>query len=66
MRSKQYAVLLVLVAVAGVVVSAASWCFLEGIYQLQQELFTHLPHALGNVHGPPLWWSVRCWFSVRC
>jgi H+/Cl- antiporter ClcA len=58
MRSRQYAVLLVLVAVAGVVVSAASWCFLEGIYQLQQELFTHLPHALGYPHGPPLWWSV--------
>jgi H+/Cl- antiporter ClcA len=58
MRSRRYRVLLVLVAVAGVVVSVASWCFLEGIYQLQQELFTHLPHALGYAHGAPLWWSV--------
>jgi H+/Cl- antiporter ClcA len=58
MRSRQYIVLLVLVAVAGVIVSVASWCFLEGIYQLQQELFTHLPHALGYAHGPPVWWSV--------
>ena len=57
-RSRQYTVLLVLVAVVGVIVSFAAWGFLEGIYQLQQELFTHLPHALGYQHGPPKWWPL--------
>src|SRR6516165_156208 len=56
MRSKRYMVLLVIVAIVGVVVSVAAWCFLELIHQLQQELFTHLPHALGYDTGPPLWW----------
>ena len=37
-RSKQYVALLVVVAVIGVIVSLAAWCFLEGIHQLQQEL----------------------------
>jgi H+/Cl- antiporter ClcA len=56
MRSRQYLVLLILVSVIGVLVSLAAWCFLEGTYQLQQELFTHLPHALGYSNGPPKWW----------
>src|SRR5262249_52685743 len=54
-RSKQYVGLLIVAAVIGVLVSLAAWCFLEGVYQLQQELFTHLPHALGYQHGPPKW-----------
>src|SRR5207244_2843232 len=45
-------------AVIGVVVSLAAWCFVQLIHQLQQELFTHLPHALGYSGGPPLWWSL--------
>jgi H+/Cl- antiporter ClcA len=48
----------VIAAVVGVLVSVAVWCFLELIYQLQRELFTHLPNALGYKHGPPLWWSL--------
>src|SRR5436305_816263 len=56
MRSRSYVMLLALVAVIGVVVSLAVWCFLDLIYQLQRELFTHLPNALGYTHGPPLWW----------
>lgn len=56
MRSKQYVGLLAVVAIIGVVVSLASWCFLELIYQIQRELFTHLPNALGYHNGPPLWW----------
>ena len=56
--SKQFVGLLILVSVIGVVVSLAAWCFLELIYQLQQELFVHLPHALGYSNGPPLWWSL--------
>jgi hypothetical protein len=56
MRSKQYVGLLVVVALIGVVASLAAWCFLELIYQIQRELFTHPPNALGYDHGPPLWW----------
>ena len=36
-----------------VIVSLAAWCFLEGIYQIQQELYVHLPHAVGYSQGPP-------------
>jgi H+/Cl- antiporter ClcA len=57
-RSKRYAALLIVVAVIGVVVSLAAWCFLEGIYQIQQELYVHLPHAVGYQHGPPKWWPL--------
>ncbi|MBV9806390.1 MAG: hypothetical protein JO286_04350 [Solirubrobacterales bacterium] len=38
--------------------SLAAWCFLEGIHQIQQELYTHHPHALGYQLGPPKWWSL--------
>jgi chloride channel protein, CIC family len=58
LRSKRFIALLAIVAVVGVVVSLASWCFLEAIYQIQRELFTHLPNALGYTNGPPLWWSL--------
>ena len=58
MRSKQYVRLLVLVAVIGVIVSLAAWGFLELIHQLQQELYTHLPHAFGYQNGPPKWWPL--------
>jgi H+/Cl- antiporter ClcA len=58
MRSKRFVVLLVLVAVVGVVVSLATWCFLEAIHQITQELYTHLPHALGYDDGPPKWWPL--------
>ena len=54
--SRAYAVMLILVALVGVVVAVAAWCYVEGIYQIQQELFTHLPHALGYQNGPPKWW----------
>jgi H+/Cl- antiporter ClcA len=57
-RSKRYAGLLIVVAVIGVVVSLAAWCFLEGIYQIQQELYVHLPHAVGYQSGPPKWWPL--------
>ena len=56
LRSRRFVVLLVIVAVVGVVVSLAAWSFLEAIHQIQQELFTHLPNALGYTNGPPLWW----------
>jgi H+/Cl- antiporter ClcA len=57
MSSKPFVVLLVLVAIVGVVVSLASWCFLELIHQIQQEVFVHLPHALGY-SSEPRWWPL--------
>ncbi|HEX4008459.1 MAG TPA: chloride channel protein [Solirubrobacteraceae bacterium] len=51
-------VLLVIAAVVGIVVSLVAWCFVELVYQVQQELYHHLPAALGYQHGPPLWWSL--------
>ena len=56
--SKQFVGLLVVVAVIGVVVSIAAWCLLEGIFQIQQELYVHLPHAVGYQNGPPKWWPL--------
>jgi H+/Cl- antiporter ClcA len=56
--SKGFMVLLLIAAVVGVVVSLVAWCFVELVYQLQQELYHHLPAALGYQHGPPLWWSL--------
>jgi len=56
--SKGFVVLLMIAAVVGVAVSLAAWCFVELIYQIQQELYHHLPSALGYSHGPPIWWSL--------
>ncbi len=58
MRSKAYIALLVVVAIIGVIVSIAAWCLLEAIFQIQQELYVHLPHAVGYQNGPPKWWSL--------
>jgi H+/Cl- antiporter ClcA len=57
-RSQQYVVLLIVVSVIGVIVSLAAWCFLEGIHQIQQELYTHLPRAVGYQNGAPKWWPL--------
>jgi H+/Cl- antiporter ClcA len=56
LRSKRFVVLLILAAVVGVVVSLASWCFLELVHQIQVGVFTDLPDDLGYHHGAPLWW----------
>ena len=58
MRSRPFVGLLVVSAVIGVIVSLAAWGYLELVFQIQQELFKHLPHALGYEQGPPLWWSL--------
>ena len=31
---------------------------MELTHQIQQEVFTHLPHALGYSSGPPAWWPL--------
>ena len=54
--SRAYVGMLVIVSIIGVIVALAAWCYLEGLYQIQRELFTHLPHALGYQNGPPKWW----------
>ena len=58
MRSKQYVVLLVFAGIVGIVVSLAAWCFLELVHQIQQEVFTHLPHAVGYSGAAPDWWGI--------
>ena len=56
--SRRFVVLLMLSAIVGVVVSLATWCFLELIYQIQQGVYVHLPSDFGYHHGPPDWWSL--------
>jgi H+/Cl- antiporter ClcA len=56
--SRGFLVLLALSAIVGIAVSLAAWCFVELVYQLQQELYHHLPSALGYHSGAPLWWSL--------
>jgi H+/Cl- antiporter ClcA len=56
--TKGFMVLLVIAAIVGIAVSLAAWCFLELVYQIQQELYHHLPSALGYHNGAPVWWSL--------
>jgi H+/Cl- antiporter ClcA len=67
-RSRPFQVLLGIAAVLGVIVSLAAWCFLELIDQIQQEVFVHLPDALGYSNGPPVWWPLPVLFiaGVLC
>lgn len=56
-RSKNYRVLLVLAALIGVLVSVASWCLLELVHWIQQEVYKSLPSGLG-FHPAPWWWPL--------
>ncbi len=56
-RSKSYRVLLVVAALIGVLVSFASWCFLELVHWIQQEVYKSLPSGLG-FHPVPWWWPL--------
>jgi H+/Cl- antiporter ClcA len=56
-RSTQYRRLLLVAALIGVVVSFASWCFLELLHYVQQWVFVNLPHALGYKPAPN-WWPL--------
>ena len=56
-RSKSYGVLLVLAALIGVLVSFASWSFLELVHWIQQEVYKTLPSELG-LHPVPWWWPL--------
>ncbi|WP_405874499.1 chloride channel protein [Streptomyces sp. NBC_00005] len=56
-RSRGYAVLLLIAAVLGVPISAAAFGFLALVNELQSLTYTDLPKALG-FHGTPSWWPV--------
>jgi H+/Cl- antiporter ClcA len=56
MRSRAFAVLLVLAAVVGVLVSLAAWSFLEAVHWTQQWVLTDIPRDIGYDNGTPLWW----------
>jgi H+/Cl- antiporter ClcA len=58
MGSRRYVALLAISAVVGVIVSFVTWGFLELLHQITQELYTHLPHAVGYDNGPPVWWPI--------
>jgi H+/Cl- antiporter ClcA len=61
-RSRQYHVLLVLAAIVGVIVSFASWAFLEVIHYLQVGIFEDLPEELGYDSAP--WWWPLPWLAL--
>ena len=61
-RSKQYRVLLVLAAIIGVLVSLASWVFLELVHGIQNWVFEDLPDALG-FDTVPTWWPLP-WLAL--
>ena len=57
LRSRDYRVLLVFAAVIGVVVSLASWGYLELIHYLQEWLYKDLPSGL-DLSPVPTWWPL--------
>ncbi|MGW1094916.1 chloride channel protein [Streptomyces sp. NPDC002455] len=56
-RTRQYLVLLVMVALLGVPISAAAFGFLALVHELQSLTYDDLPRALG-FHGTPSWWPM--------
>ena len=61
LRSRSFIVILVFAAVVGVVVSLASWGFLELINQIQIGVFNDLPGDLG-FDSVPWWWPLPVLF----
>jgi H+/Cl- antiporter ClcA len=57
MRSRQYRALLVLAALIGLLVSAAAWCFLEGVHEIEVLVYDDLPDHLGY-DTVPVWWPL--------
>ena len=56
-RTRKYAVLLVLAALLGVPISAMAFGFLALVSELQSLTYTDLPEALG-FDGTPSWWPI--------
>ena len=61
-RSRQYRVLLVLAAVIGLLVSLASWGFLELVHVIQLGVYKDLPSDLGYDTSP--WWWPLPWLAL--
>ena len=61
-RSRQYRVLLVFAAMIGVLVSLASWGFLELVYYIQHGVYKDLPSDLGYSTVP--WWWPLPWLAL--
>jgi H+/Cl- antiporter ClcA len=57
LRTKQYAALLILAAVLGVVISFLVYWYLKLVTDLQTWVFTDLPKSVG-FHGEPPWWPL--------
>ncbi|MGO9490031.1 MAG: chloride channel protein [Solirubrobacteraceae bacterium] len=72
-ESRSFAVLLVIAAVVGVLVSLVAWCFLELLNQIERGVYVHLPSDFGYHGGPPIWWplpvlavaGVICAFAIE-
>jgi H+/Cl- antiporter ClcA len=61
-RSRPYRLLLVLAAAIGLVVSVASWAFLELVHGIQHVVYEDLPEAAGY-DTAPVWWSLP-WLAL--
>jgi chloride channel protein, CIC family len=61
-RSRPYRMLLVLAALIGVVVSSASWGFLEIVHLLQIWVYEDLPGEFG-FSSQPIWWELP-WLAL--
>ncbi|MEV6734178.1 MULTISPECIES: chloride channel protein [unclassified Streptomyces] len=56
-RTRKYAVLLVITALLGIPISAVAFGFLALVSELQSLTYTDLPRALG-FDGTPSWWPI--------
>ena len=61
-RSRDYRILLLLAALVGLLVSAASWGFLELVHVVQVGVYSDLPHDLGY-DVAPTWWPLP-WLAL--
>jgi H+/Cl- antiporter ClcA len=61
-RSRPYRVLLVLASLVGLLVSAASWAFLELVHELQIGVYETLPDRIG-FDSVPWWWPLP-WLAL--
>ena len=61
-RSRPYRVLLVIASLIGLIVSLASWGFLELVHEIQVEVYEKLPGQLG-FDSVPTWWPLP-WLAL--
>ena len=61
-RSRQYRVVLVFAAAVGLLVSLASWGFLELVHYIQRGVYKDLPSDLG--YGSVPWWWPLPWLAL--